>query len=474
MASIQSLGVGSGLDVRSIISQLMSIERQPLQRMQEAAKGVQTQLSLYGQLQSKIDALGTAAQALSSVNRWRETRVDQGGTEAFSVTTSGSVEPIGLDIEIRALAQRQSVTTRTFDSPSATVGTGTLSIQIGQWSTDFGTFSPDPDISSVDVVIDANASSLAGIREAINGANAGVRADILTDGQGSRLVMRSTATGQTKGFAITASNATNEFGALSFGAQTSPASSSGAQGQVRASDLEVGINGAVVRSSGNTLDNVLPGISITARQTTSSPHPVRIEADLEGIKTRIQTFVTAYNDVMAFLKTQTAYNESARTRGPLQGDRTTLTIQNTLRQATTDASNASSLFSRLSDIGITLQRGGALSVDTAKLDDALQNLEDVAALFSADAPASADDGFAQRMVETVGTMNADEGYLSTQRSSLQARLQRGQDEQERMEDRLVLVEARLKAQYTALDGKMADINGLAQFVGRQFSTSTAG
>ncbi|MGA1318789.1 MAG: flagellar filament capping protein FliD [Rubrivivax sp.] len=472
MATIQSLGVGSGLDVNSIISQLMAIERQPLQRMQQAAQGVQSQISLYGQVQAKVDALGTAAQALASSTRWRETRVNLNGAEAYTVTATASAEPMNLEIEVHALAQRQSVSTQAFDDASSTVGTGILSIQRGQWSENFGAFSPDLQASPIEIEIGATSSSLTGVRDAINAANAGITASILTDAQGARLVLRSTTSGAEQGFEITTLGGTDDFGALGFTAQTNPASSSGAQGNVRATDLLATVNGATVQSDTNTLNNVLDGVSITALKTTSGPGTVTIDRDTAAAKTRIQEFVTAYNDVTNFLKAQTAYNEATKTGAPLQGDRVALLIQNSLRELTTDSTGASSVFSRLADIGITMQKGGALSVNEGTLDNALQNIDEVAALFSADNTDDADDGLALRLADIISDMTGSDGNLSAKRESLQGRLRRNQDEQERLEDRLVSVEERLKAQYSALDNKMASINGLAQYVSKQFSAAS--
>ena len=471
MATIQSLGVGSGLDVNSIISQLMAIERQPLQRMQQAAQGVQSQISLYGQVQSKVDALGTAAQALASSTRWRETVVNLNGADAYTVTANASAEPVSLEIEVHALAQRQSVSTRAFDSASSTVGTGILSIQRGQWSENFGGFTPEPDAPPIEIEIGAASSTLAGVRDAINAAQAGISASILTDAQGARLVLRSTASGADQGFEITTLGGTDDFGALGFTAQTHPASTSGAQGNLVARDLQATINGVSVRSDTNTLSNVLDGVSLTALKTTTGPGTVTIARDTATAKTRINDFVNAYNDVMNFLKAQTAYNESTKTGAPLQGDRVALLIQNALREVATDTTGASSMFSRLADIGITLQKGGALRLDESTLDKALQDIDEVAALFSADNTADADDGVALRLAAIVTQMSGSEGNLSAKRDSLQGRLRRNQDEQERLEDRLVSIESRLKAQYTALDNKMASINGLAQYVTKQFSST---
>ena len=116
MATIQSLGVGSGLDVSAIITQLLEIERQPLTRMQSAAKGVETEISLYGSMRSKADSVGSAARTLADEDTWKKTTVNLNGADEFTITAASTASPVSLDVEITALAQRQSVSTKAFGS----------------------------------------------------------------------------------------------------------------------------------------------------------------------------------------------------------------------------------------------------------------------------------------------------------------------------------------------------------------------
>lgn len=466
---IQSLGVGSGLDVNSIITQLLAIERQPLTRLQRAASGVETEISAFGNIRSKAEAVGSATEALADEDTWRKTAVNLNGADEFRVTASGDAAPVTLDVEITSLALRQSISTKAFSSPTSTVGTGILTIQLGSWSAGFGAFTPDADAAPVEVSIGYGQDTLTGIRDAINAAAAGVTASILTDANGSRLVIRSGATGAEQGFRISTHGSTAEFDALSFTEQTDPASAAGAQGNTRASNLRGRINGVGVESTTNTLSNVLSGISIEATRTTPSARTVSIAPDRADMKSKVDAFVTAFNDLMSFIKAQTAYNESTKTASALQGDRATLLVQSQLRGAIASTTEASEVFTRLSDIGITLQGDGRLQVNSGKLDKALEDLEEVARLFSRDESGTSQDGLALRISALVDQMTSPDGAIDRKQSTLRDRLTRNKDDQARLEDRIADVEARLRAQYSALDTKMSKLNGLGSYITQQFS-----
>jgi flagellar hook-associated protein 2 len=477
MPSIQSLGVGSGLDASSIISQLLAIERQPLKRLQTAATEVQTQISAYGTVRAKVDTLGSAAEALAKPESWTQTTVNLNGSDALKVTASNSAEPVELDIAVTALAQRQSIATSSFNSAATTVGNGTLTIELGSWSANFADFEPQNPVSSVDIVIDS-ADTLTDIRDKINGASAGVTASILTDASGARLVLRSNDTGEENGFSVSANDGSLDalvFNEASVASRINshqvgdpdPAPDYGFIGNLRGSNMQATINGAPVSSASNTLTNVLEGVTIQALKTTTSTAKVNIERDLAGMKSRVESFVSAYNDLMAYVKQQTAYNAETKTAATLQGDRVAVGLQNTLRNSVTATTAASSAFERLSAVGIELQPNGSLKTNGTKLDAALQNLPEVAALFSRNETGTSQDGVARRLADLVDELTGAEGPVSTRQDSLRERLKRNQTEQDKMNDRLALVEARLQAQYTALDTKMASLNGLSQYVSQQ-------
>ena len=126
MAGIQSIGIGSGIDASSIISQLLALESQPLARLQKAASGVQSQISLYGNMRSKADAVGSSARTLADDDTWRATTVKLNGADEFTVSAESKAQPSNLEVEITSLAQRQGVSTQAFSSASAEVGSAAV------------------------------------------------------------------------------------------------------------------------------------------------------------------------------------------------------------------------------------------------------------------------------------------------------------------------------------------------------------
>lgn len=468
--AIQSTGIGSGLDVNSIITQLLAIESRPLTRLQQSANATQTQLSTYGALKSRIAALGDAAEKLASAATWNKTRATSADTSALTVTSTGSATPVNLQVEVTQLARAQSVATSRLPSAGATVGTGTLMIEFGSWNEDFLAFTPTVPLKGASIQIGSGEDTLAGIRDKINAADAGVTATILNDSQGARLVLRSTATGAEGGFRIAATdndgNALDDSGLsrLAF----DPPAGAPAIGDQRAADLVASVNGAAVISASNQLDDLVDGVSLQVARTTTGPVAVTVARDTDAMKALIQQFVGAYNEANRFLADQTRYNADTKTSATLQGDRTAVALQGQLRSLVATESSASPVFGTLSSAGISLQRDGSLAIDDGKLASALTNLPELSRLFSADGSGNPLAVGIARRFDALADLNAGTGgALESREDGLKQRLSRNRTEQERFNDRMAMVEARLRAQYTALDSRMAQLNGLSAYVTQQ-------
>ncbi len=473
--AIQSTGIGSGLDVNSIITQLMAIENRPLTRLQQTASTTQTQLSSYGALKSRIAALGDAAEKLAAATSWTKTKATSSDTAALTVTSTDGAAPVNLQIEVSQLARAQSTATTALPAATSTVGTGTLMIQFGSWSENFVAFTPTVPVNSATIEIGAGENTLAGIRDKINAADAGVTAAILNDSQGSRLVLRSTATGAESGFRITVTdddaNPLDDSGLsrLAFDPPGgAPADWAPEDGDQRALDLVATVNGAPVTSASNTLEDLIDGVTVQVTKATTGPVDVTVAADTAAMKTLIQQFVAAYNEANKYLADQTRYNADTKTSATLQGDRVAVALQGQLRSLVATQSGASSVFGTLSSVGIALQRDGSLKVDDTKLSAALTDLPELAKLFGSDGggnPLAL--GIARRFDALADTNAGTGGSLESREEGLKQRLSRNRTEQERFSDRMTMVESRLRAQYTALDMRMAQLNGLSAYVTQQ-------
>ncbi len=191
--ALSSPGIGSGLDVASIISQLMAVERQPLSALDAKEAKYQAQLTAYGSLKGALSSFQTAVTALADPAKFSAVTAKLADTAVATATASTAAVPGTYSIEVQALAQAHKLKSAAFATSATTVGTGTLTIQFGTYSG--GVFSLNSDKAAKTISIDSNNSSLAGVRDAINAADAGVAASIVNDGSGNRLVISSQDSG---------------------------------------------------------------------------------------------------------------------------------------------------------------------------------------------------------------------------------------------------------------------------------------
>ena len=470
MATISSPGLGSGLDVTSIVNQLVSLERRPIDLLNEQTTKLQSRLSAFGLLQSYTVNVHAAVARLTDAKLWEKTTAS---TTDISVSATSTADAVSgrYSLEVSQLAQAQSISSKAYASSSATVGTGTLHIELGQWNAD-NSFTPKSGATAIDVKIESGSDSLAGIRDAINAAKAGVTASIVNDTSGARLVLRSNETGAENSVRITAVDDDGDpsdasgLSALAYDRQNATAQMTE---NIAARNALATINGLSVSSASNTFDNVVDGLKLTVSKVTTSPVEVRVGLDTESMKKAINDFVKAYNDINKYIADQTKYNADTKTAATLQGDRSTLSLQSQLRQMVTGISGASGVFQRISDLGLQVQSDGSLKVNDTKLSDAIaNNRSELSLAFSRnDAANPANNGFAVRMKALTASLTGSDGLVSTRTDGLRQTIRRNELQAEKYEARVALVEQRLLRQYSALDTSLSQLNGLNAYVSQQ-------
>jgi flagellar hook-associated protein 2 len=450
MTTISSPGIGSGLDVGSIISQLMAVERTPLKQLETAETKIQTQVSEIGKIKSALSKFKDLAAKLASTDFWKQTS-GTASNSAVSITTSSSASAASYSVQVLGLAAAQSIAAPAVGSSSSTLGSGTLTITPSVGGT--GPF---------DITIEAT-DTLAAIRDKINASGSGVNASILNDGTGARLVMRSDQTGEDHAFSTTVAG--TGLNGLTFNAATGTGGATLGQAAADASAL---INNLPVSSSTNTLTDVMDGVTLTLNAETTLPMTVSVQSDKETIKKTLTDFASAYSELAKLIATDTKYDATTKKAGALQGDSAIVGLQSQLRAMMGASSGASTAFARLSDAGFEMQQDGSLSVNGSKLDKALANLPELTKLFNGSSTTDATlDGFGKRFrVFASGVLGID-GALTSRTDGLAQKLERNQDAQERMEQRLAATQKRLEAQYSALDAKLGSLNSLSSYVTQQ-------
>lgn len=424
--AISAAGVGSNLDVNGIVSQLMSIERQPLTLLNTKEAGFQAQLSAYGSLRSALSTFQTAVAALSDPAKFQASSAT---SSDLSILTAGAGQAAAAGtytVNVTQLAQAQSLVALGQASAGASIGSGTTTTLTFQFGSITGgtllngvysgaTFTQDGAASSGTVTIDNTNNSLAGIRDAINAAGIGVTASIIKDGGAApyRLVLQNVDSGQTSSMKITVSGDATLQGLLAYDA-------GGTQNLTQtttAQDAQLTINGVSLTSASNALTDALEGVTLTLAKTGSAK--VTVAADTSAVKTAVQGLVKAYNDFNSTLTDLTKFDAAGNSSGVLIGDSTARAVQTQIRNTLTGALSGlgGSQLTVLSQVGLTFQRNGTLALDSTKLSQALANdPQSVAALFAAiGRPSDSLINFAGSSAKTrAGSYDVQVSQLATQ------------------------------------------------------------
>jgi flagellar hook-associated protein 2 len=367
----------------------------------------------------------------------------------------------------------QSNATRVYSSADALVGEGTLHIELGTWGAGQGSFTPKAGASAVDISVGPPAESLAQLRDKINASNSGVVASVLSDASGARLVLRSAATGQANGFRIgvadTDGNNIDGMGLSALAFDPSAGILTMAQA-LAAANASASLNGLPIGSDSNTLSNVLDGMTLTLGKVTSAPVLVEARSNTESIRKALDGFVSAYNDLNKLVAEQTKYDAAGKTAGVLQGDSAAVSIRSQMRSLLGSSSGASAMFGRLADVGFDVQTDGSIKLDETKLANGIANLGEMKKLFSnSDLLTPANNGIATQLRKMADQVLGIEGSINTRTEGLRKRIDLNQDRQALLQDRVSMVEKRLRAQYTALDKQMASLTSLSNYVTQQIN-----
>lgn len=471
MPTITSAGIGSGLDIESLVSKLVSAERIPITQLTKRTDGLKTELSAFGKLQGALSTLRDAASKLTTPGTWGGTLATSSDPTSVGVSAGAGAAIANVAVDVKQLAQSQTLVSRTaYPNATTALGQGSLTITLGAWATDgadpptYTGFTDKAGATPITINIGEGQDTLNGIRDAINASGAGVTASIVNDANGARLTLRSTATGQTNGFRIEASGGLADLGydprvGVTSLIQTLPAQNARAL-----------VNGIDVSSESNTLKEAIDGLNITLLKTTTIPASVAVTQDKESIKKIISDFTAAYNAVNALLREQTKYDEGNKTAGALQGDATAIGLQAQLRGIIGGTTTLAGSVGRLAQIGLEPGRDGNLTVSDAKLNTALGDLDSLKKLFMGlDNTNSANNGFAQRLRSYIDGALSTEGRLSSRQDGLKKLIDGNNKRMDQLEDRVALTEARLRARYTALDTQMGKLNGLSGYVTQQLN-----
>ncbi len=466
MASISTLGVGSGLDLSGILDSLEAAQKSTLTPISTQQSSYTAKLSAYGTLKSALETFQTANTALNKADLFTATSTTSSST-AFSATTTGSAIAGKYTISITQLAQAQTLTTKTSQTDTKTAiasSDSVLTIQQGGGK--------DP----VTIDISAANSSLTGIRDAINNAKAGVSASIINVGNGQyRLSVTSNDTGSDNAMTLSVSG---DSALQSFMGYDPSAASNGMEESVTAQNAKLTVNNVAIENSSNTISDALEDITLNLNDVTTGNQTLTITKDTSKAESAIKAWVDAYNalqDTFSSLTKYTAVDAGADSQdssnGALLGDSTLRTIQTQLKTLLGNT-HSSSDYKTLSQIGITTDAStGKLELSTDKLQAALKkDASGVGDMFIGDGK---NTGVTTTIGNNLTSWLSTTGIIQAAKDGVSKTLNNLTEQYNAASDRIDTMMARYKAQFTQLDVLMNSLNSTSSYLTQQFDTSSS-
>ncbi|MEY4582192.1 MAG: hypothetical protein RL701_6895 [Pseudomonadota bacterium] len=381
MAGISAAGVGSNLDVAGLVDRLMAVEQKPLTELDKKQAAVTVKLSAFGTFKGAVSSFQSSLLALEQSSAYTANNVKMADSSIATASAAAGADLGSHTLEVTNLAAAQRLKSDPFTSLTDTVGTGTLTIQFGSYESTGNTFTANANRGVQSISIDSAHNTLSGVRDAINSAKAGVTASIVNDGSGNRLVLASNSTGTENSLKIsvadddgTAADASG-LSKLAYDPTSTPGAGKNMSQVVGAENAKFKLDGLEITKSSNTVTDAIAGTTLNLLKTnTGAPTSMTVSRDTSGVKTAVDAFVKAYNELDTTVDKLTGYDAATQTAGTLLGDPTVRSLASQIRDglsAVVSNTSGGSSYNALAQVGISLDRTGQLKVDGTKLQKAL-------------------------------------------------------------------------------------------------------
>jgi flagellar hook-associated protein 2 len=457
-------GIGSGLDVNSIVDQLMQIEKRPLSALDTQEASFQAKLTTFGTLKGALSSLRDAANGIAGIDAVGYSAIS-GDTAAFTAAADSTATAGLHSVNVTQVAQAQMLAAAGQASTTAAIGSGGATTVTLSFGTIAGgtlangvytgaSFTPNAGKSPVSLTIDGSNNTLAGIRDAINAAGAGVTASIVNDGSGTpyRLALSVTDTGAANSLKIDVSGDAAIAGLLAY----DPAGTQNLSQTQAALDAAVTIDGISVGRATNVVAGVVPGVTLTLKDMTAGATSLTVTRDYSSASQKLQTFVKTYNDLESTIDKATAKGAQ------MQGDAGVLGLQQRLRTAVGALyGSAGSNYRTLSSLGVTFKLDGTLAFDAGKLAAALD--ADPSGTLSA--IGGAGDALGAVIDGALGTG----GLIAAGTDSANASIKSIDERRVTLQSRLDDIEQHYRAQFSALDALLGSMSQTSAFLQQQLA-----
>lgn len=464
MASISSLGIGSGLDLNGLLDKLSKAEQQRLTPYTTQQTSYNAQLTAYGTLKGSLEKFDNLSKELAKPTFFNNTTASK--HDQFAITTTDKAVAGNYSVEVLKLAQPQTLTTQAPVTDQTeklgTAGSSDRSISI--------TAGNPP--KNVNIPLSDDQTSLVEMRDAINNAKAGVNASIMRVGDNDyQLALSSTTTGEKNTISVQVNN-DDKLGAI---LNYDPTAKSNAMKQtVAGQDAEVLVNGTKIKRSTNSIADALQGVTIDLKTTTKKDEPQNlvISTDKTGTADKIKEWVDNYNSLLDTFNSLTKYTpvktgeaQNAK-NGALLGDNTLRGIQSSIKSALSAAQDNPDL-KGLGNLGIsTNTKTGKLEIDSTKLNKAIDEKPTQVTNFFAGN--GTDTGMATEIHNEIQSYIKAGGIIENSTKSINTNLDRLNSQITTVTASIQSTIDRYKQQFVQLDTMMSKLSGTGDYLKQQF------
>ena len=438
--SITSLGVGSGLDLESLVQNLLAAESRPIQLLESRKANIDLKISGFGLVQSALSEFQAAVSALNSSDAFRGVSGSSSDDSVTAATADQAAVTGSNIVQVTQLAQNNKFGSQSFTNDAEVIGTGQLSFTVGS--------------ETFTVNITSENNTLAQIRDAINAEsdNTSVQASIINVDEGSKLILTANESGSANQIIFTVTdddtNNTDDAGLsrLVFGIQELDT----------ALDATLVVDGFAVTRSSNEISDVIQGVTLNL--TGLGTATVSVSENLTVAKSSIDTLVSAYNSLITTLSVQRDTT--------LSGENTLLNIENRVRSLFSDSYNDSdSNINYLFQLGLSFDRDGVLSFDEEEFNTQVaSNIGEIQNLFT-----NTTSGFIPALETIIDSYIDSDGIINNRTEGLNTEKTSIDDDIERLELRLESTEARLRARFGSLDSLVSQLNSTSSFLTQQLA-----
>lgn len=461
---ITNMGSGSGIDITKLARDLTDVEKEPREnRLNVAKTASEAKISAYAVLKYNVNQLVGVFNSLNDANELATPAASSSDALKVKVSsTSGSTPTGNYDFSVSSLAAAQRNISNQFSSASESLNSG------GAFNLSITTASG----ASNTVNIAASADTPQGVVSAINAANLGVSAALVAESGGTSPNYRIVLTGQTgssNGFTVSSTLSDADLG-FHDSSNGNSQSSGGISSQQSSADASISFNGLALTRSSNVLTDVIAGATVNLVGTHSSGDStsITIASDRTTLKDKLQTLVSAYNDLrFALDEISDPESEEEEVGGALARDISVIrTVKDTIYRAITqDSSTVSGSVNGLRDLGFNFNMTGNLNFDETTFDSVADtSFSDISVMLSAGTnDQSKYDGQAQGLaadaIEVLDVLtDSIDGVFATRTASARTAITRYETQLRDLETRMEAVYERYITQFTVMESLVNQLN----------------